>query len=136
MNQAVFDIEAFLAKPLVARLATNGPTIRPLWYLWEDHAFWIITGEWSSLTARLRRDPHIALVVDTCDLTTGEVLQVTATGQATIEPYDQARADRKLRRYLGAEQDQWSERFTDPANTGNAFIRLAPQQLTARDLSY
>jgi hypothetical protein len=28
-----FDINNFLAQPLVARVATNGPTVRPVWFL-------------------------------------------------------------------------------------------------------
>ena len=34
-----FDIDAFLSQPLTARIATNGPTVRPTWFLWEDQAF-------------------------------------------------------------------------------------------------
>ncbi|MDP8929864.1 MAG: hypothetical protein M3O70_15165 [Actinomycetota bacterium] len=30
---AEFDLDAFLAKPLVAHIATQGPTIRPVWFL-------------------------------------------------------------------------------------------------------
>ena len=30
-----FDVDEFLAQPLVARVATNGPTVRPVWFLWE-----------------------------------------------------------------------------------------------------
>ncbi|CAM5274868.1 hypothetical protein SPURM210S_06182 [Streptomyces purpurascens] len=35
-----FDVDAFLRRPLTARLATNGPTVRPVWFLWEEDAFW------------------------------------------------------------------------------------------------
>jgi hypothetical protein len=34
-----FDVDAFLAQPLTARVATSGPTVRPTWYLWEEGAF-------------------------------------------------------------------------------------------------
>lgn len=77
--QAGFDLDGFLGQPLVARVATVGPTwptVRPLWYLWEEHAFWWLTGEWSRLGQLLDHDPRVALVVDTCDLRSGEVLQV------------------------------------------------------------
>jgi hypothetical protein len=43
-----FDVDAFLAQPLTARVATSGPTVRPTWYLWEDGAFWILTGPWAT----------------------------------------------------------------------------------------
>jgi nitroimidazol reductase NimA-like FMN-containing flavoprotein (pyridoxamine 5'-phosphate oxidase superfamily) len=59
-----FDVDAFLAQPLTARVATSGPTVRPTWYLWEDGASWILTGPWATLPARVRADPAIAIVVD------------------------------------------------------------------------
>lgn len=55
------DLEAFLAH----RVAASGPTVRPVWFLWEDKAFWWLTGSWSALARRLQQDPAVALVVDT-----------------------------------------------------------------------
>lgn len=71
----------FLAQPLVARVATNGPTVRPVWVLWEDGPFWWLTGSWSRLAEHLRNDAAVALVIDTCDLATGNVRQVQAWGR-------------------------------------------------------
>ena len=136
MSAAAFDIDSFLAKPLVARLATNGPTIRPVWFLWEDGAFWIITGEWSGLPARLATDSKVSLVVDTCDLTSGEVLQVTVTGIASIEPYDDEKAYRKLSRYLGPDRTTWPSRFAAPPTSTTAMVQVVPNRMTTRDLSY
>ncbi len=76
-----FDVDDFLAQPLVARVATNGPTVRPVWFLWEDGAFWWLTGSWSHLVEHLHDDPAVALVIDTCDLVTGQVRQVQAWGR-------------------------------------------------------
>lgn len=84
-----FDLDGFLGQPLVARVATvgrTGPSVRPLWYLWEGRAFWWLTGGWSRLGQLFKRDPRVALVVDTCDLDRGEVLQVTARGRAELHP--------------------------------------------------
>ena len=134
-----FDLEGFLARPLVARVACSGPSIRPVWFVWEDGCFWWLTGSWSRLPAILARDPRVALVVDTCELETGRVLQVTAVGEAAAVPFDAARARRKLARYLGPDETTWDEdRFgLKTLETGSAqFVRLAPQTLRARDLSY
>lgn len=130
-----FDVEAFLALPLNARLAAAGPSVRPVWYLWEDSAFWILTGPWSALPRRIAAEPSVALVVDTCDLTTGQVRQVIARGRATIEPFDPDRARRKLRRYLGPDEQAWDERFRDGGGA-TGFIRLRPDELIAKDMSY
>jgi len=133
-----FDLDAFLAQPLVARVAARGPSILAVWFLWEDGAFWWLTGGWSRLSATLKADPSVALVVDTCDLATGEVLQVSAEGEAEIYQLDSGRARRLLRRYLGADDSRWPERFKsgtfhDPTTR---LIRLEPTRVRARDLSY
>ena len=135
-----FDIDGFLGKSLVARVATigrNGPTVRPLWYLWEEQSFWWLTGGWSKLRQLLERDPRVALVVDTCDLEHGEVLQVTARGTARIQPFDADRARRWGRRYLGPDERHW-RRFQDGVfhDPTTRFVVLEPTVLQARDLSY
>jgi hypothetical protein len=142
-----FNLEGFLEAPLVARLATRslvqpdagGPVVRPVWFLWEARAFWVITGPWSSLEAELRRDPRFCLVVDTCDLQTGTVRQVIARGRGRVQELDIDRARRKLIRYLGSDESVWDPRFalhTDRAAWGNRLATLSPTRLDMADLSY
>jgi hypothetical protein len=136
-----FEIDSFLAQPLTARVATNGPTVRPTWYLWEDHAFWILSGPWARLMNRVRADPRLAVVVDQCDLATGMVRQVIARGQAEVLPFDAPRGRRKLTRYLGTDETQWDQRFRgylhdDPTEKGTVWLRLDPTSLIVKDLSY
>jgi nitroimidazol reductase NimA-like FMN-containing flavoprotein (pyridoxamine 5'-phosphate oxidase superfamily) len=133
-----FDLEAFLARPLVARVAAAGPTIRPVWYLWEEQAFWWLTGRWSRLASILRQDPEVAIVVDTCDLRSGEVLQVVARGSAEILALDEGRARRKLGRYLGPDEASRDRRFIAGtfADPSVRLVRVAPRFLRARDLSF
>jgi nitroimidazol reductase NimA-like FMN-containing flavoprotein (pyridoxamine 5'-phosphate oxidase superfamily) len=133
-----FDLEAFLALPLVARVAAAGPTIRPVWFLWEEDAFWWLTGRWSRLPRILGRDPRLALVVDEFDLESGRVLQVLARGEGEVTAFDPDRARRKLVRYLGPDEAAWDLRFTEGTfeDPTTRFVRLAPQALRARDLSY
>jgi hypothetical protein len=104
-----FGVDVFLSQPLTARIATNGPTVRPTWFLWEDQAFWILTGPWASLLHRVLAEPVTALVVDECD--------------------------------LGADETRWDQRFLcylldDPAQKGTRWLRLRPDSLIAKDLSY
>ncbi|MFF7790276.1 pyridoxamine 5'-phosphate oxidase family protein [Streptomyces sp. NPDC007991] len=141
MTSDAFDVDAFLRRPLTARLATNGPTVRPVWFLWEEGAFWVLTGPWARLFDRVRADPGVALVVDECDLATGLVRQVIARGRADVVPFDVERGRRKLVRYLGADEERWDERFVrylydDPARRGTVWLRLEPVSLVAHDLSY
>ena len=136
-----FDVDAFLAQPLTARVATNGPTVRPTWYLWEERAFWILTGPWARLLGRVRADPALAVVIDVCDVATGLTRQVIARGQGEVLPFDVPRGYRKLSRYLGPDEERWDTRFReylhdDPAVRGTIWLRLRPSSLTATDLSY
>ncbi|MEU3660021.1 pyridoxamine 5'-phosphate oxidase family protein [Streptomyces sp. NPDC032940] len=139
LTDAPFDVERFLARPLVARLATDGPTVRPVWFLWEDECFWVLTGAWSRLPRRLAKNPAFELVVDTCDLDTGVTQQVVAGGQGGIVPLDNARARRKLVRYLGPDEAVWDPRFAlgDASGSGGTlWARLVPDVLRIADLSF
>lgn len=136
------DISEFLAQPLVARLAVTGkdghPTVRPVWFLFEDQTFWWLTGSsYSRLQDLLAIDPRVSLVVDSCDLITGRVLAVTARGRAVVHALDPQRAARKLTKYLGPAQP-WPSKFqgvlTDPTAR---LVSLRPAHgLVLRDLSY
>lgn len=135
-----FDLDDFLDKPLLARVATlgrAGPTVRPIWYLWEEHAFWWLTGRWSKLGQLIDRDPRVAIVVDTCDLDRGEVLQVNARGTAEAQPFDADRARRWGSRYLGPDERSW-RRFEDGVfnDPTTRFVVLEPSSLRASDHSY
>lgn len=89
----------------------------------------------------VRTDPELALVVDTCELTTGRVRQVVAAGEAEILPFDVPRGQRMLRRYLGDDEAVWDPRFRrylrdDPATSGAVWLRIRPRSLRTTDLSY
>jgi nitroimidazol reductase NimA-like FMN-containing flavoprotein (pyridoxamine 5'-phosphate oxidase superfamily) len=138
-----FDIDAFLAEPLTARVATNGPTVRPLWYHWEDGCFWIINGPWAKLYTRVQRDPAVSLVVDVYERDTGRVLQVIASGEVQITPYDIPRARRMLHRYLGPDEASWSTAPDDypgylrePGPPGAVWLKLTPKKLLPFNFSY
>ncbi|MET0762307.1 MAG: pyridoxamine 5'-phosphate oxidase family protein [Thermoleophilaceae bacterium] len=101
--------------------------MRALWYLWEGRAFWWLTGGWSRLGQLLERDPRVALVVDTCDLDRGEVLQVTARGSAELHPFEADRARCWGRRYLGPDERHWrrfqGDVFTIPRRASSPLSR-------------
>ncbi|WP_017568993.1 pyridoxamine 5'-phosphate oxidase family protein [Nocardiopsis halotolerans] len=133
-----FDVHAFLARPLVARVATSdssgAPTVRPVWFLWEEGAMWWLTGSYSRLSRLLAKDPRVALTVDTCDLDRLEFLQVIMRGKAEVAPFDQARAKRKLRRYLGEDESTWPVYFTH-FEDDTRFVRFVPERTIVQDLS-
>lgn len=69
------------------------------------------------------------MVIDTCDLHTGTVLQVVVTGAAEVVAMDPDRATRKLVRYLGHNVETWPGRFhgalTDPVAR---LVKLTPRR--------
>ena len=63
-NTLAEPIDAFLAKPLFAHLATasaDGPRESPVWFLWEDGAIWVIGEGTDSFPERIERDPRCAV---------------------------------------------------------------------------
>ena len=133
-----FDVDAFLAQPFVARVATAGPRVRPVWFLWEEASFWWLTGSYSRLAEMLERDPNVAVVVDTCDVVTGVVRIVSARGTAEVVALDRARATRKLAKYLGADEAAWDGRFREALDEdpSTRLVRMTPTVLQAWDRSF
>ena len=143
MSTAPFDVDAFLAEPNQVFVATNGPTIRPLWYLWEDGCFWIMSGAWAKLFARVQKDPKLALLIDTCDFKTGRVLQVMASGNVEIVPFDKPRARRLMYRYLGPDEAAWPSKpddyrgfLADPGPPGISWLKLKPTTFKSFNFSF
>lgn len=122
-------------------MATNGPTVRPTWYLWEESAFWILTGPWATLAERVQTAPSVAITIDVCDVGTGVTKQVIARGSAAVLPFDVPRGRRLLSRYLGTDEQRWDPRFRgylydDPSEVGTLWVRIDPSSLRATDLSF
>lgn len=138
MGDQCFDVDRFLALPLTARLATAGPKVRPVWFLWEGGSFWIMTGPWSTVAADLHRSRKVAIVVDTCDLSTGECLQVIGRGLGELLPYDAALGRRKLERYLGGDSSSWDDRFRRylSEHSEAQLLKICPTSLLTRDQSF
>ena len=138
-----FDVESFLAEGNECRLATNGPTVRPLWYQWEDECFWMISGPHAKLFHRIQSDPKVSLLIDVFEVDTGRVLQVMATGNVEVQPYDVDRARRMLHRYLGKDESRWSTKPDDYPGyvrgggpPGAVWLRMRPGKILAFNFSF
>jgi hypothetical protein len=138
-----FDLDTFLDEPHSLLVATNGPTIRPLWYQWEDGCFWTISGPWAKLYARIQSDPMVALLVNVDERDKGRILHVMARASVSITPYDIPRARRMLHRYLGPDESSWSNSPDDypaylrePGPPGAVLLRMEPVWLKTFNFSY
>lgn len=131
------DVDAFLARPLLARVATPGPTVRPVWFIWEDGSFWWLTDTKNVLAKSVAAGDEIALVVDECDVDTGEVIHVFARGTAMVVPVDVDRAKRKFARYLGPDAEAWDPRFVESLSVSTTrMIKFTPERVRAADASF
>ena len=67
----------------------------------------------------------------------GLVQHVGIRGRASVQRFDAERAQRLLARYLGEDQRCWDKRFLDTlGDPDNVFVRVVPDTVVARDVSY
>ncbi|WP_306053516.1 pyridoxamine 5'-phosphate oxidase family protein [Natronococcus wangiae] len=139
-NTLEVDLEDVLARPLfcfLAQRSADGPRVSPLWFLWEDDAVLIIAQlHGRSYPDRVRRDPETALAILDFEPTTGRVEHVGMRGTASLEPYDEDRAERLLEKYLGERRDEWPETFVGLDADRYRLIEFTPETVVARDQSY
>jgi hypothetical protein len=135
-----FDVDGFLARPLMAHLATGsdeGARDSPLWFLWEGGAMWFIGTSRDSFPHRIAQDRRCAVGVVDFDLARGRLLHVGMRGDGEVVPLDHDRLYRLLRRYLGEDRDSWNPDFRRSVVDGlELMVRLVPVSIVARDQSY
>jgi general stress protein 26 len=60
-------LNAFLRRPLIARLATSEndkPRVLPMWFLWDGTDIWMETSDTFPNARILRQNPHAAVTID------------------------------------------------------------------------
>jgi PPOX class probable F420-dependent enzyme len=97
------ELEAFLAQPYIADLATvrsNGaPHVAPVWYLYEEGAFFITTRPHRAKVKHVQREPRVALSIHD---PTPPYRGVVVEGRAEIVDANAPELTRRLAiRYLG-----------------------------------
>jgi Pyridoxamine 5'-phosphate oxidase len=134
------DLDAFLARPLMAHLATcspDGARESPLWFLWEDAAAWFIGNSRDSFPRRIAQDGRCAVGIVDFDLPRGVLQHVGMRGSAKVVPLDQGRLYRLLRRYLGEDRSGWNAEFRrSVVDRLDLMVRFVPTSIVARDQSY
>jgi hypothetical protein len=89
----LFDLDSFLARPLIAHLATgsaDGPRESPVCYLWEEGAVWLVGTSSDSFPRRIKDEPRCAIGLVEFVLQRGLLLHVGMRGTATVERLDDA----------------------------------------------
>lgn len=134
------DLDRFLARPLMAHLATGSPEgarESPVWFLWEDGAVWLIGNRRDSFPRRIERDGRCAVGIVDFDLPRGVLQHVGIRGAAEVVSLDPDRLYRLLSRYLGADKSRWNPQFRRTViERLDLMVRLDPASIVVRDQSY
>jgi PPOX class probable F420-dependent enzyme len=110
------ELDAFLARPLVASLSTTGaggaPRVTPVWFQYADGRFYVWTDLDSAKYRHVVRDPRVALCIATHD---EPYRYVVARGRAEIQRDGVVlRAVAIAQRYYGPERgEQYGRLATD-----------------------
>lgn len=131
------QIEAFLARPIVAVLSTvddaGRPRSAPVWFHWEDGAAYMFTARTSLKWRNLQARPHAALCIDTREPPYAAVV-LDGRVEAVEDParlYEVVLASATA--YYG---DEPGREFAEPyraGRPGTVLFRLTPRQLRGWD---
>lgn len=121
--------EAFVAKPNTAVIATVDAKGRahavPVWYLWRDGAFWIITARGSAKHRHIMKTGRASLCLDQRE---GRTMSVTAEGPVSIGETVSKEFRLALHtHYVGTEE---AHRRVDAsvAHEGMVMLTLTPER--------
>lgn len=139
-NSLTTELDAVFDPPLfcyLAQCSDEGPRVSPLWFLWDDGALWSIAPlEDRSYPGRVEQDSRAAIAIVDFDPASGRVGHVGMRGHATLEPFDEGKAVRLLKKYSGEKNDGWPDRFVELDSGGFRLIKVVPETVIARDQSY
>ncbi|MEZ4502157.1 MAG: TIGR03618 family F420-dependent PPOX class oxidoreductase [Dehalococcoidia bacterium] len=132
------QIEAFLARPIVAVLSTvdgaGRPRSTPIWFHWEDGAAYMFTGRTSLKWRNLQARPHASLCVDTREPPYAAVV-MDGPVEAVEDParlYEVVLASAVA--YYGDERGRaFAEPYRD--RPSSVLFRLTPRRLKGWDYS-
>jgi len=119
----------FLAsgRPKLLRLAVTvdgKPKVSSVWYLWSDNHFWISTSEDRLKVRAIRKNPRVALIVDT-DVMPYE--GVIVEGEATLVKKDLEKITRAIvEKYV--DQKHVKEEFDSLMRAPRILIKIKPSK--------
>lgn len=132
------EMDAFLAKGVVARLATvkadGAPYVVPLWHEWDGENLWLVPRNKSVFIQHIKREPRVCVSIA---LETNPYTRVTIQGVAEVVegPVDSqggtARwvpiARRMATRYLGPHGPEYLEPTMDRPRY---LVKIVPTKIT------
>jgi PPOX class probable F420-dependent enzyme len=133
------EMSAFLARPIIARIATvraNGsPQIVPMWFLYEDGVMYMSTRTYAAKVKHLQTNPRAAVVVDEMVapmknkvVTIEGTVEVLTTGvkETTTKIYH---------KYVGVEGST-SPQAQQSINTPRVILKITPKKIETMDTTH
>jgi len=128
------EMDDFLNRPLLARLATLNPEVMqphvvPVWYGWDGESLWISAFRSTRKVKELMVNPHCSIIVDVDD-SGGGIRAVLMEGEAELITTPQPLLEEKTAwvytRYLGPEGVLASDPQSWIKDPENLLIKLTP----------
>ncbi|MFF9110305.1 MULTISPECIES: pyridoxamine 5'-phosphate oxidase family protein [unclassified Streptomyces] len=132
------ELDAFLAEQRTCRVATvsadGAPHVSALWFLWDGTALWLYSVVRSRRWAHLRRDPRVAIAVDTGE-DYGELRGVELSG--AVEVVGEVPRTGELCAELDAVETRFARKYFGldmlPHDGRHAWLRLTPDKVVSWD---
>lgn len=130
------EAQAFLARPLLGRLATASPDgqphVVPVWFLLEDGFLWVSSFQSTRKIIDLERNPKCALVID-IEQGKESISAVAIEGRAELirAPFPEVRqrAQRIYAKYLGPEGALAREPQSWLDSPENLLVKIMPTRV-------
>ncbi len=125
------ELDAFLAEPHIAVVATSGPSGKPhampVWYAWRDGKVLFHTGPDSKKLRNLRANPRISIVVDT---KVAPYKAVVIEGRASESAGDPSLATEIAIHYLG---ERLGRRYVERSGETGSLVTVTPEKIISWD---
>jgi len=130
------EMQAFLARPLVAHLAVvranRTPQLVPMWFLYENGVIYMSTRVNAAKLKHIRTDPHVAVVIDVMERPLKNKV-VTLEGTAEIQTTGVKEVVTKIyRKYLGPEAAK-SPAAQHNINEPRVILKITPKRIHTMD---
>ena len=135
------QIDAFLARPLMARLATAVPSREdptcaqphnvPVWFYWDGASLYISAFDSTRKVKEVRRNPYVAVLIDLEQAVDGAQAVLLEGRCELIKDPGVVRETSRIiyTRYMGEEGVQADAPQSWMVDPENSILRLTPQRV-------
>jgi PPOX class probable F420-dependent enzyme len=130
------EMNAFLARPIIARIATvraNGsPQLAPMWFLYEDGVMYMSTRTYAAKVKHIQKNPRVAVVVDEMVAPMkNKVLTIEGTAEVLTTGVKET-TTKIYHKYVGVEGST-SPQAQQSINTPRVILKITPKKIETLD---